>query len=242
MRPDGGQTITELGLDADLRAEPWRYPGPFLPFSCLQDGDCLIPLQFGMPAEFADHHWVVAIGSNASADVMRRKFERQGVSARMLHLVARLDGLALGHSAHVGVSGYLAAAVSPDPAATLDVVVSALTTEQLQCLDNTERNYDRGTVHTGRLHLDIPVQLPERAHIYLTKWGVIADEDNEPLPFGPQRSAFQRLTGWGILPAPVSGDIQHITRTLAAHEEYRTEITTALTGFSRKYPELFLQG
>jgi hypothetical protein len=240
MRPDGGRAIAELGLEADLRAEPWRYPGPFLPFPCLQEGDCLIPLQFGMTPEFNDHHWVVAIGSNASPDVMRRKFERQGVSTRMLHLVGRLDGLALGHSAHVGVSGYLAAAVYPLASATLDVVVSALTTEQLQCLDSTERNYDRGTVHTGRLHLDVPVQLPERAHIYLTRWGVIADED-QPVPFGPQRSIFQRLADWGLLPPAVSGTIQHITRTLADHEDYRTDITTALTGFAVKYPALALQ-
>jgi hypothetical protein len=239
MGPDG-QSITELGLDADLRAEPWRYPGPFLPFSCLQDGTRLTPLRSSAAAEFADHHWVVAIGSNASPDVMRRKFERQGVSTRMLHLVARLDGLALGHSAHVGLAGYLAAAVHPAPSATLDVVVSALTTEQLQCLDATERNYDRGTVPTSRLHLDTPVRLPDRAHIYLTKWGVIADGET-PLPFGPQRSVYQHLAGWGLLPAPVSGDIRHITRTLAGHEEYRTEITTALTGFSRKYPELTLE-
>jgi hypothetical protein len=241
MRPDG-QSIAELGLEADLRAEPWRYPGPFLPFSCLQDGDRLIPLQFGMAREFTDHHWVVAIGSNASPDVMRRKFERQGVSTRMLHVMARLDGLALSHSAHVGLAGYLAAAVYPSPSTTLDVVVSALTTGQLQCLDDTERNYDRGTIPTSRLHLDAPVQLPDRAHIYLTKWGVIADGSTGPLPFGPQLSVFQRLADWGLLPAAVSGDIQDITRILASREEYRTEITTALTGFAAKYPQLTLHG
>lgn len=196
-----GRSIAELGLTADLRAEPWHYPGPFLPFSCVQEGDRLLPLPRGSvtEAEFARRHCVIATGSNASPDVIRRKFERRGVSTTIFHLRARLEGIALGYSAHVSLAGYIPATAYADTVNTLNVVVSALTDEQLQCLDETERNYNRVTIAASGLR-DSGHELPERAHLYLSKWGLIVDGAERPVPFGTQSTIFDRLADWGVLP------------------------------------------
>lgn len=223
-------TIGELGLGADLRAEPWTYPGPPLPFSCLQIGDRLLPLPDHGALDLAGRHFVISYGSNASPDVLRRKFERGGVSTTVPHFLGHLDGMALGHSAHVSRPGYVP--VTPFPAqSSIPVVVSALTPDQLRCLDRTERNYDRVAVPATRVRLSVPWQLPRQLHLYESTWGTILDGPGTPLPFGPQSAIFARLAQWHLLPPPlaITNGIRHITRILASRTDLREWIRDRLT-------------
>jgi hypothetical protein len=222
------RTIAELGLSVDLRAEPWRYPGPFLPFSCTQIGDRLVPLEEFDPDGC---HLVIAVGSNASPDVMRRKFERNGVSTTMPHLLGRLDGYGLGYSAHVSLAGYVAA--TPYPAeTTTEVVVSALTDEQLHCLDATEPNYDRVTVPSTALHVRPPAELPPVVSIYESKRGVLIDDAGVPLPFGNQYGIFEQLAAWGLL--DLSGGVEHTAHTLGTRPDLREQIKESLAAHARQ--------
>jgi len=186
-------------LTVDLRAEPWRYPGPFLPFSCLQIGDQLFPVEDD-PLSQLRHHigtadltFVIAVGSNASPDVIRRKFERHGASTTVLHLVGQLDGYTLGHSAHVSRFGYVPAAPYSKAGYTTNIVVSALTEHQLECLDATELNYNRVTVSRDHIRLHLPLRLPERVHFYESIRGILTDDSGIPLPFGTQDGVARRL-------------------------------------------------
>jgi hypothetical protein len=226
------RSIDELGLTADLPNEPWLYPGPFLPFSCVQKGNNLHPI-----ADLSCQHlnlagleFVVATGSNASADVMRRKFENNGLSTAMAHIVGRLKGFASGHSAHVSKAGYIAAAPYPDDDSSAKIVVSAFSKEQITCLDATEPNYQRVTVQGSRLDLALSLPLPECVYIYLGNWGVIVNDDGIPVPLGTQQKIFDQVRAWGLLPAELAETegVKEVTRALGGNEEWRKEVTAGL--------------
>ncbi|HEU5476050.1 MAG TPA: hypothetical protein VFV67_35945 [Actinophytocola sp.] len=225
-------SIVELGLSADLRARPWTYPGPALPFSCLQVGDRLAPLPAAVDQRH--RHFVVGFGSNANPDVLRRKFERRGVSTTIPHVLASVADLAVGHSAHVSIPGFVPASAYPAPGSSAGGVVSLLTADQLRCLDETEPNYHRTRVPGATVRFSATVAPPAEVHLYESRWGVLADPDGSPLPFGPQETVFGRLAGWGLLPA-TNGGPAAIARTLAGQPELRARITRALTGHSRRY-------
>ena len=93
---------------------------------------------------------VVAIGSNASPTVMRAKLARAGCSLVVPMTVGVLGNVAVGHSAHVGVLGYMPAAPMRRAGATTPVVVSFLDERQLRAIDDTERNYDRVVLTEAR--------------------------------------------------------------------------------------------
>ena len=93
---------------------------------------------------------VVAIGSNASPTVMRAKLARAGCSLVVPMTVGVLGNVAVGHSAHVGVLGYMPAAPMRRAGATTPVVVSFLDERQLHAIDDTERNYDRVVLTEAR--------------------------------------------------------------------------------------------
>jgi hypothetical protein len=231
------RTIAKLGLSVDLRAEPWRYPGPFLPFSALQVADTLFPVGADPLGQLRQHtdaelHFVIAIGSNTSPDVVRRKFERHGAPTTVLHLRGRLDGIALGHSAHVSKPGYVPATPYPKVGSTIEVVVSALTARQLHCLDETEPNYNRVTVARGQVRLDPPVSTPERLHLYESKWGTLADDTGRPLPFTTQDAVLAKLAEWGAVPR--HDDPRRLARTLSERDNLRHEAAEILTRYAKR--------
>jgi hypothetical protein len=88
---------------------------------------------------------VVAIGSNASADVMRRKFAsyHQPVSAVLPLVRGQFHNIAVSHSAHVSKACYIAAAPCPLLGECTAVWVSWLDDIQLMALDGTAPNYRR---------------------------------------------------------------------------------------------------
>ncbi|HET9138415.1 hypothetical protein [Actinophytocola sp.] len=233
----GDRSIAELGLTADLRTEPWHYPGPFLPFSCLQVGDRLTPLETGPDVvrelrragvDPRACRFVLGLGSNANPDVLRRKFERRGVSTTIPHVLGSLAGIALGYSAHVSLVGFVPASPYPEPDSRARVVVSVLTEEQLGCLDATEPNYHRIAASSSDLRLPFAMELPAEVYYYESKWGVLAGGDGSPLPFGTQQTVFAELAAWGLLPADPA---ERLTRELATRPELRERVSRALSRY-----------
>lgn len=121
---------------------------------------------------------VVAIGSNASPAVMRRKFARAGVSRVAPLLRADLTGVAVGHSAHISRAGYVPAAPFARDGEELTVVVSLLDGDQLDVLDATEPNYTRTHLHARDHTLELENgERPEEFAVYVSTWGVVGGPD-----------------------------------------------------------------
>jgi hypothetical protein len=127
---------------------------------------------------------VVAIGSNASPGVMRRKFEAHGESRILPMLAGTLQGFGVGHSCHVSAKGYIAAAPYRDPDMELRVVAALLDQGQLNCLDATEPNYERRTC-TGGLTLESGEQ-PKLFYVYDSRWGLLTPPGRSALPLTSQ--------------------------------------------------------
>ncbi len=121
---------------------------------------------------------VVSVGSNAAPAVLRDKLARHGVSTDVAVAPLRLTGIAVGHSAHISVRGYIAAAPYAAPGRVADVHVSWLDDDQLAALDATEPNYDRITF--GEFDL------------YVSKWGVLGVA-GVPIEFTTQRALYEVL-------------------------------------------------
>ena len=146
---------------------------------------------------------VVAVGSNASPTVLARKLGP--VLARGLPVaVGSVEGLTVGHSAHVSARGYVAAAPVRGGGAH-PVTVGWFDPDQLAVLDATEPNYRRVT---------LPESMPCRAsveaageaavvsgaQVYASVHGVVG-ERGAPLPLGDQATVLawiaRRLPGLG---------------------------------------------
>lgn len=145
---------------------------------------------------------VVAVGSNASPTVLARKLGallREGLPVS----VARVDGLVVGHSAHVSAGGYVAAAPARGTG-TRRVTVGWFDEGQLAALDATEPNYRR---------VELPEGMECRAaagsgegeavpgvQVYASVHGVVG-ERGAPLPLGAQGAVLawisRRLPGLG---------------------------------------------
>ena len=111
-------------------------------------------------APMAGRHRVLAVGSNASPEVMHRKMARAGLNRPLAMTITRTEGIGVGHSAHVSLPGYIAAAPYRCAQCIRRLVQLHLDDEQLDALDATEPNYVR-TEHHG-------------AWIYASIWQVIA--------------------------------------------------------------------
>lgn len=85
----------------------------------------------------------VAVGSNASAAVMLRKFRDHKVSTVVPFFTAQASGLVVGQSGHVSPKGYLAATgvLTQQADETVALVAALLDREQLAALNDTEKNY-----------------------------------------------------------------------------------------------------
>lgn len=217
-------TLADLGLDADLRRQPWRYPGPPLPHPVLQlgevlaplswrDGECLVEREGSAPTTLdealrehaapvlADRTGVLAVGSNRSVGTLLTKFAAASVSTVIPSVPVTVRGIAAGFSAHVSVPGFIAAAPFRASVASLRGVISTLDDRQLACLDATEPNYVRTCVdaeiddEAARLFLTEGV-----VQLYVSVHGVVGDERRRPLPFTDQAGVLHALTRLGLLP------------------------------------------
>lgn len=212
-----------VGLDADnLALRPWDYPGKLPSHSgLLHEGvfrrlsprqgrrlgqagvefrterrwDTLnYALLFSNVAAVDNRYLVVAIGSNASPAVMRRKFANENVDTVLPFVKARVTGLRVGHSAHISTPGYVAATPILEPGSETSVLVSLLDHEQIECLDRTEPNYVRRYVAADmcRLQLD-GGERPSSFLLYVSKWGALAPPKAAPLALKRQEEIFAEL-------------------------------------------------
>ena len=125
------------------RDYPWPEPlrtGVLTPRG-LREGD--------PPAELAGRVPVAAVGSNASARVLRHKLgDLLGTGLPIAGAV--VEGLAVGHSAHISARGYVAAApFRGTGGAPRTVTVAWLDGAQLAAMDATEPNYTRVPLPAG---------------------------------------------------------------------------------------------
>jgi hypothetical protein len=250
ISPHPGKAVTkaprrgcaELGLDADLAAEPERYPGPVLPFPAVLLGSSLMRL----PVAAAEarvrlaavlRHWgavplelrrpVIAYASNACPGVLATKLARAGAPATLPALPAVAEGLFVGYSAHVSRSGFVPAAALPRPGARAAVVVLWLDRQQLAAVDATEPNYVRRPFPGAQLTTCLgPV--PGTAGLYVSRHGVVRGRDAGPVPFDSQRTAVGLLAATGALPAGLAGDPAAATRALGRSPALRIAATRAL--------------
>jgi hypothetical protein len=202
--------LRDLGLACDLRRRPWDYPGPRAPSSGLLVGGHFHPvdldggrlgavLRSEGVAPIDRRTPVVAVGSNAAPDVMRRKLHQRGASGVLPFVTARVEGIAIGHSAHVSITGFVAATPYRAAGAVTAVVVSWLDDGQLRCLDATEPNYERrwiaGEVHP--LRVEVGGVAPGGYFLYESRWGVVAGAPGarDPLPIRTQQGLLEVLAG-----------------------------------------------
>jgi hypothetical protein len=140
-----------------------------------------------------DRHLVLAVGSNASPSVLAGKLRRAGASGAVPMVRVEVDGLAVGHSAHVSRGGYVPAG----PYAATETTTAWgrwLTRRPRAAVDATEPNYTRVRLDAG----DRPIALedggpPAAYELYVSRWGVLAVDGERPVPLGSQLVLYARL-------------------------------------------------
>ncbi|HWM00170.1 MAG TPA: hypothetical protein VNP20_22720 [Nocardioidaceae bacterium] len=173
--------------DDDPLVSPARYPGPRAPGSgMLVEGrfERLTPPELRRLAQppYDDRVLVAAVGANASPAVLHRKLRRHGVRDRVPFLAATLTGVAVAHSAHVSVPGYVPAAPYVATGVSTPVMASLLDAEQVDCLDRTEPNYVRRTLCADAFELRLDGGgRPGDFDLYDGRWGVLAPPGGTPI-------------------------------------------------------------
>lgn len=166
---------------------------------------------------------VVAVGSNAAPAVLAAKLP----DARIPLLPAVITDLAVGHSAHVSLAGYIAAAPYPCPGARTPVTVSWLEETALAALDATEPNYTRVTVGSvgGELQVE-PALHPGEVDLYVSTHGVVGVE--EPLALTTQADLFTVLSRTPEQASALSGEVSDVCARLAGDAELRATVAGRL--------------
>lgn len=223
-------------------ADPTVYPGAPVGFSCLLTHDDVWPLEIGPDgwlvdfsgerfdveaaldrlgaAPMAERTPVLAVGSNASAAQLRRKWAGEAHMAVPLTWVD-VTGLGVGFSAHVSKAGYVPYAPLKSTGVSARFVVSWLTSAEVAVLDATEPNYVP-TVLDGAA---FPAVLEngqglKSFTVYRGRWGVICGEDGAPVPAGSQEAALALLAGFG----------RYTNAVFGSDEALRASATKFLTG------------
>jgi hypothetical protein len=130
---------------------------------------------------------VLAVGSNASPQVMAQKFKTAGVSTVIPFVECTISGISVGHSAHVSKRGYIAATPYDSPGAVTTLMTLWLDQDQLMALDKTEPNYKRVRLQSSNYDLLLENgEQPSDFFIYCSDANILAD-GGSPLPFRSQR-------------------------------------------------------
>lgn len=227
--------------DLDLSATPWDYPGTPPAASGLLDGDRFVPRP---PADLVDlardRTLVVAVGSNASPAVMRRKLARHGVGGTVPLVAATMRGIAVGHSAHVSRPGFVAAAPYLAADAVTPVYVTLLDADQMRCLDLTEPNYVRRRLAGGRCALALDGgTTPAEFDLYDSRWGVLARPGAAVVPLGTQTALHallqDRWPPYQQMHGPET-DARDVMARWASDPALRTRVREAFatTGWARR--------
>lgn len=223
----------------DFAVHPWLYPGgPATTSGVLAQGRFvaldadpggLASVLAGVgEAPLQERTLVVAIGSNVSPAVLFRKFTTRGVSTCVPFLTGVVDGLAVGHSAHVSVPGYVPAAPFRSAGASTPVVASWLDAGQLRALDETEPTYRRLDVPSDAIPLRLSHGPPPRSYaLYVSRRGLFAPDGRTPAPLMPQREILPTLYRY-ITHDSVHDGPDAVMKMLAENRELREEIRRRL--------------
>lgn len=134
-------------------------------------------------AELHGRTAVLAVGSNASPTVLTRKLGEQLHDGVAL-LPVQVRGMAIGHSAHVSIRGYVPAAPARQAQATTAATLTWFTPAQAELIDATELNYSRRALPasvrvSAATHLDPggpqPWEQTGPVQVYDSDHGVLAE-------------------------------------------------------------------
>ncbi|WP_156045303.1 MULTISPECIES: hypothetical protein [Actinomycetes] len=202
--------------DDDLTARPMEYPGRPVAGSGVLVGDeyrhhatvedIERELRRLSKAELKQRQAVVAVGSNACAAVMKRKLAAAGVDGCVPFLYGTVNTIAIGHSAHRSVAGFIPAAPFRRPGPLAPAVMTMLTPEQLDAVDHSEPNYRRTEIACAFTGVGMTT-----ADVYVSLWGVIAPPGGEPFALTPQRQLHDDLRSR----CPRFGDTEPPSATVA---------------------------
>ncbi len=237
----------------DFTKSPWSYPGTPAAHGGLMTDDGFQPLTPGDGgagdallegrsledllraagvAGVDERHLVVAVGSNASPAVMRRKLTSAEVSTVLPFVEVTAHGLAVGHSAHVSPPGYFPTAPYLSLSTATRTVASLLDAEQLACVDRTEPNYSRRALGPLACRLEAGgVVHPSTFQLFVSRWGVLCPPGKAPWPVQPQEQLFSRLArecaGFAEIVERFPGTRASMA-ALAADARLRTRVRKAL--------------
>jgi hypothetical protein len=209
--------LTELGLALNPSTSPLDYPGRLVRESSLlvgawlhrMDGPDVLadggPLghgrlglaealaRLGRPGP-AQRRPVLAIGSNASPAQLLFKYAGLPGEPVVPITAVTVDGLAVGHSAHVSRPGYLPWAPLAQPGHRLAALLLWLDPEQLLVLDRTEPNYRRVPLPGGMAVQGGGLVTGDRCELYRSRWGLL-----RPGPDRPALAATSQPDVWAAL-------------------------------------------
>lgn len=128
--------MSEREIVTRALAYPYEVPSR----SFLQAGEETLPLPAGEP-DRRGRTAVLAFGSNAAPEVLRRKFRAEPGGLRAPAVRAAIRDHDVVYSAHVSAYGSVPATLQTSPGTTATVFVLYLTERQLALLGRTEPNY-----------------------------------------------------------------------------------------------------
>lgn len=197
-------------------AYPWAEPpraGLLTPEELLEGAEC---------PDLGGRTPVAAVGSNASPTILRHKLGALLASGLPL-VTAEIEGLAVGHSAHVSARGYIAAAPFRGPGSRL-VTVAWFDPAQLAAMDATEPNYRRIPLPGGMPCHQGGVPLAD-VEVYESAHGVLG-ERGTPLALRDQAAVLAWLAR--RLPGRLAATLHHEALSVAdRREQVRTAFIAA---------------
>ncbi len=160
---------------------PADYPWPVPPVTGVIRPDGIAGGELPSPAVLAGRTPVVAVGSNASPDVLVRKLGDL-LESGLPVAPAVVEDITVGHFAQVASRGFVAAAPALTPGARSELAVGWFDEAQLARLDETEPNYRREVLTSSCTWAGGEV---DGGQVYVSDHGLLADE-GEVLPLRPQ--------------------------------------------------------
>lgn len=144
--------------------------------------------------DLADRPALLAYGSNAAPEVLKRKLAADPDPALLLR--ATLHEFDVVYSNHVSAYGAVPATLQPSPGAEAPVFVSYLTAAQLELIALTEPNYDLTKLRGIHCRLEDGRTLGD-VDAYLSRHGCLLDSEHSPLALAAiqvRNRAFPELT------------------------------------------------
>ena len=152
------------------RGYPWRAQAP----------EAATPASFNAAVR-AGAVGVLAYGSNASPDVLRRKLGDEAAAAVVARPVV-LEDADVVYSAHISAHGAIPATLHPSPGTEVDAWLLAVPARAMPALDATEPNYVRRPF--------------AGAHAYLSRHGALR-VDGDPVALAAVTARGRRLPAAG---------------------------------------------